>query len=282
MTRTKAMGSEFTISHDDGEDVVEVVGYSSGQAANSSHPLRLPKLILQTPGLGHILSYREHAWIPVDVDEMCAFLKKRREAGKQWGMVIVSEGAKLIGGSKVVTQTAKIDAFGHEQLGGVGQMVAQLIEEKTGIETRDVVLGHIQRGGSPTAFDRILGTRLGLGAGRGSHIDDAIDQGPAKQEHILLGGPIGVDPDQVSRPGRLGGGLLGAVTVAAGGSRLREEPACVSGVGEQEHISGDVIKLGCQQRVGDPAAHLVAGGPQPVRFAGKEALWRVVAPDNFG
>ena len=104
--------------------------------------------------------------IPVNVDEMCAMLKKRREAGKLWGIVIVSEGAKLIGGTSVVTQTAKIDAFGHEQLGGVGKRVASLIEEKTGIETRDVVLGHIQRGGSPTAFDRILGTRLGLGAGR--------------------------------------------------------------------------------------------------------------------
>ena len=93
-------------------------------------------------------------------------LKKRREAGKQWGMVIVSEGAKLIGGTDVVTRDASVDAFGHEQLGGVSTLVAQLITEKTGIETREVVLGHIQRGGSPTAFDRILGTRLGLAAGR--------------------------------------------------------------------------------------------------------------------
>lgn len=104
--------------------------------------------------------------IPVNLDEMCAVLKRRREDGKQWGMVVVSEGAKLLEGSKTVTQTAKIDAFGHEQLGGIGELIAQLIEEKTGIETRNVVLGHIQRGGSPTAFDRILGTRLGLGAGR--------------------------------------------------------------------------------------------------------------------
>lgn len=101
--------------------------------------------------------------VPVNVEEMCAVLKKRREGGKLWGMVIVSEGAKL---GSLVTQTAKVDAFGHEQLGGIGRKVAQLIEEKTGIETRDVVLGHIQRGGSPTAFDRVLGTRLGLAAGR--------------------------------------------------------------------------------------------------------------------
>ena len=104
--------------------------------------------------------------LPVNIDDMCIILKKRREAGKQWGMVIVSEGAKLVGGADVVTRDAKLDAFGHEQLGGVGRLVAQLIEEKTGIETREVVLGHIQRGGAPTAFDRILGTRLGLGAGR--------------------------------------------------------------------------------------------------------------------
>jgi phosphofructokinase-like protein len=104
--------------------------------------------------------------IPTNIDELCATLKKRRDAGKQWGMVIVSEGAKLTGATSLVTQTSRVDAFGHEQLGGIGRQVAQLIEEKTGIETRDVVLGHIQRGGSPTAFDRILGTRLGLGAGR--------------------------------------------------------------------------------------------------------------------
>jgi 6-phosphofructokinase 1 len=104
--------------------------------------------------------------IPVNIDDMCKMLLKRREGGKQWGMVIVSEGAKLIGGTDVVTRNATLDAFGHEQLGGIGQLVAHLIQEKTGIETREVVLGHIQRGGSPTAFDRILGTRLGLGAGR--------------------------------------------------------------------------------------------------------------------
>lgn len=103
--------------------------------------------------------------IPVNVDEMCNLLKKRREAGKQWGMVIVSEGAKL-SGTDLVTRSGSIDAFGHEQLGGIGTHVAALIKEKTGIDTREVVLGHIQRGGSPTAFDRILGTRLGLAAGR--------------------------------------------------------------------------------------------------------------------
>jgi phosphofructokinase-like protein len=103
--------------------------------------------------------------IPVDVDAMCAVLKKRRDAGKKWGMVIVSEGAKLLGDT-TVTRDATVDAFGHEQLGGVGRHVAELITQKTGIDTREVVLGHIQRGGSPTAFDRILGTRLGLAAGR--------------------------------------------------------------------------------------------------------------------
>lgn len=104
--------------------------------------------------------------VPVNIDDMCAVLKRRREAGKTWGIVVVSEGAKLDASQKSVTQSAKVDAFGHEQLGGIGQQIAAIIEERTGIETRDVVLGHIQRGGSPTAFDRVLGTRLGLGAGR--------------------------------------------------------------------------------------------------------------------
>jgi 6-phosphofructokinase 1 len=69
-------------------------------------------------------------------------------------------------GEGFVTQSAKIDDFGHVSLGGVGQLIADLIEKKTGIETRWVVLGHIQRGGAPSAYDRVLGTRLGVAAGR--------------------------------------------------------------------------------------------------------------------
>jgi ATP-dependent phosphofructokinase / diphosphate-dependent phosphofructokinase len=104
--------------------------------------------------------------VPVDVDHMCSVLKRRREEGKEYAIVVVSEGAILSHEDGLVTQDAKIDDFGHVSLGGVGESVAKIIEHRLGVETRCVILGHVQRGGSPTAYDRVLGTRLGVGAGR--------------------------------------------------------------------------------------------------------------------
>ncbi|MCY2965297.1 MAG: ATP-dependent 6-phosphofructokinase [Planctomycetota bacterium] len=101
----------------------------------------------------------------VNVDEMCSVLKKRREAGKKYGLVIASEGAKLPQ-EGLVTEDAEVDDFGHVRLGGLGKTVADLIEHRTGIETRHVILGHLQRGGPPSAYDRVLGTRLGIHAAR--------------------------------------------------------------------------------------------------------------------
>jgi len=101
----------------------------------------------------------------VNVEEMCRVLKERRQAGKTYGMVIASEGAKLPQ-EGLVTDTAEVDDFGHVRLGGIGKTVADIIERRTGIETRYVTLGHLQRGGPPSAFDRVLGTRLGIHAGR--------------------------------------------------------------------------------------------------------------------
>lgn len=100
--------------------------------------------------------------VPVDIEKVCDFIKKRHERGKTFSIVAVSEGA-CIKDQGVVAHEKK-DAFGHVRLGGIGQMVGNLIEEKTGYETRVTVLGHIQRGGSPTAFDRVLGTRFGVKA----------------------------------------------------------------------------------------------------------------------
>jgi len=101
----------------------------------------------------------------VNVEEMCRVLKERRQAGKTYGIVIASEGAKLPQ-EGLVTDTAEVDDFGHVRLGGIGKTVADIIERRTGIETRYVTLGHLQRGGPPSAFDRVLGTRLGIHAGR--------------------------------------------------------------------------------------------------------------------
>ena len=76
---------------------------------------------------------------------------------------MVSEGARFKEGTMVL-QEQKLDEFGHVRLGGIGEILAKEIEKRTGYETRVSVLGHIQRGGSPTAFDRVLGTRFGVKA----------------------------------------------------------------------------------------------------------------------
>ena len=101
--------------------------------------------------------------IPVDLEEICRVLKKRHERGRTFSIVVVAEGAKLKQDADV-TQDQSLDQFGHVKLGGIGDYLGKEIEKRTGYETRVSVLGHIQRGGSPTAFDRILGTRFGVKA----------------------------------------------------------------------------------------------------------------------
>jgi 6-phosphofructokinase 1 len=104
---------------------------------------------------------------PVDIGEVCAHLRKRHERGKYFSIVVVAEGVRLPEGKDAASQihqTQFRDEFGHVQLGGVSELLAREIEARTGFETRVVILGHIQRGGSPTAFDRILATRFGVKA----------------------------------------------------------------------------------------------------------------------
>jgi 6-phosphofructokinase 1 len=101
--------------------------------------------------------------IPIDLDEVCNVIKKRHARGKTFSIIVVSEGAQFKDNA-LVTQEQKLDAFGHVRLGGIGENLAEQIEKRTGFETRVSVLGHIQRGGSPTAFDRVLGTRFGVKA----------------------------------------------------------------------------------------------------------------------
>jgi 6-phosphofructokinase 1 len=104
---------------------------------------------------------------PISVESACAELKNRHDRGKSFSIVVVSEGYKLTfdsGEEREVTQAEELDAFGHVRLGGVGEQLAREIEERTGYETRVTVLGHVQRGGSPTARDRVLATRYGLKA----------------------------------------------------------------------------------------------------------------------
>jgi phosphofructokinase-like protein len=100
---------------------------------------------------------------PINIDNVCEHIQRRHRArGVKFSIVVVAEGAKL--GSGESTTNEKLDEFGHIRLGGIGQQIADLIEKKTGFETRSTVLGHIQRGGTPSAFDRVLGTRFGVHA----------------------------------------------------------------------------------------------------------------------
>ncbi|MCW4002202.1 MAG: 6-phosphofructokinase [Candidatus Bathyarchaeota archaeon] len=100
---------------------------------------------------------------PFNTDEVCGYLKQRRNRGIAFSLIIVAEGAKPKGCNEIVYSPG-VDEFGHPRLGGVGYYLGKEIEKCIDIETRVVVLGHLQRGGSPTAFDRILATRYGVAA----------------------------------------------------------------------------------------------------------------------
>ena len=101
--------------------------------------------------------------VPIDMNHLVEALKRRRNEGKRSGIVIVSEGAEFPERGSV-TLDASLDPFGHSRLGGIANVLALQIERLTGCETRAVTLGHLQRGGAPTAYDRMLATRLGLAA----------------------------------------------------------------------------------------------------------------------
>ncbi|PWN03554.1 6-phosphofructokinase [Nocardioides silvaticus] len=100
---------------------------------------------------------------PFDIEEVCALVQQRFES-RFAPILVVSEGAVPRDGSGMTLQSGDVDAFGHVRLGGIGDRLAKEIEERTGAEARAVVLGHVQRGGTPTAFDRWLATRFGLQA----------------------------------------------------------------------------------------------------------------------
>src|SRR5580658_8884643 len=124
---------------------------------------------------------------PFDIDSVCEHLRRRHAKGRYASIVVVAEGAKPVDGTIVVASGGK-DQFGHERLGGIGNVLAQEIEARTGIESRVTILGHIQRGGTPTAFDRILATRYGTAA------VDALHAGQSGVMVALHGTSIDVVP----------------------------------------------------------------------------------------
>ncbi|HVV59647.1 MAG TPA: ATP-dependent 6-phosphofructokinase [Gaiellaceae bacterium] len=119
---------------------------------------------------------------PVDIDEVCAELRKRHARGKDFSIVVVSEGCELPG----LEDDGELDAFGHVTLSkrGVGEAIAGQIEDRTGFETRVTVLGHVQRGGTPTPRDRVLATRFGLKAA------DLVEAGDFGQMAALRGDDV--------------------------------------------------------------------------------------------
>ncbi len=100
---------------------------------------------------------------PFDIDEVCDRIRHRHMRGARFSIVVVAEGAQPKEGT-LVTQEAEVDQFGHERLGGIGSLLQTEVEGRTGFETRVTILGHVQRGGTPTAYDRVLATRFGVEA----------------------------------------------------------------------------------------------------------------------
>jgi phosphofructokinase-like protein len=101
--------------------------------------------------------------IPFDIDKVCAHLNRRHDKGRYASIVVVAEGAEPIPGTLPMADRV-LDQFGHVRLGGIADVIARELGDRTGFETRVVMLGHVQRGGTPTAFDRVLSTRFGVAA----------------------------------------------------------------------------------------------------------------------
>ena len=150
--------------------VVEVMGRHAGWIATEAGI---------AGGAAEILIPEE----PFDLEAVCERLKGRHDRGRYASLVVVAEGATPVEGTMEV-QSGETDAFGHVRLGGIANRVAQGIEERTGFETRVTILGHIQRGGTPTASDRVLATRFGVAA------IDAVHEGGSGEMVALQAGKI--------------------------------------------------------------------------------------------
>ncbi len=121
---------------------------------------------------------------PFDIAEVCAALQRRHERGRFASIVVVAEGAKPVPGTFEIPPD-EFDEYGHIRLGGIANMVAVEIERRIGVETRVTILGHVQRGGTPTAFDRVLSTRFGVAAIDAVH-DGAFGEMVAIQSNQIV------------------------------------------------------------------------------------------------
>jgi 6-phosphofructokinase 1 len=167
--------------------VVEVMGRHAGHIALHSGI---------AGGAAEILVPEER----FDLDKVAERIKSRHARGRYASIDVVAEGAQPLEGTMVV-QDQELDAFGHVKLGGIGTWLAKELEERTGFETRVTILGHIQRGGTPTAYDRVLSTRFGIAAIEAVH-DGAFGQMVALRAgeivHVPLAEAVGtlklIDP----------------------------------------------------------------------------------------
>jgi len=100
---------------------------------------------------------------PFDIAEVCERIEHRHRRGAGFSIVVVAEGATPAEGT-MATQTGELDEFGHVRLGGISNQIQEEIERRTGFETRVTILGHVLRGGTPTAYDRVIATRFGIEA----------------------------------------------------------------------------------------------------------------------
>jgi 6-phosphofructokinase 1 len=130
--------------------VVEVMGRHAGWIATYSG----------LAGGADVILIPEH---PFDIDEVAGHIRMRTARGRYFSIVVVAEGAQPKEAT-LATHEGELDEFGHVRLGGIGNVVARELEQRTGYETRLTTLGHVQRGGTPTAFDRVLATRFGIAA----------------------------------------------------------------------------------------------------------------------
>jgi len=138
--------------------VVEVMGRHAGWIA----------LHAGIAGGAHVVLVPEE---PFDIDDVCARIDERHRRGANFSIVVVAEGATPRDGTMTV-QTGGVDAFGHVRLGGIANVLGTEIERRTGFETRVTILGHVLRGGTPTAYDRVLATRFGVAAIAAVHDGD--------------------------------------------------------------------------------------------------------------
>ncbi|MFC1693293.1 6-phosphofructokinase [Candidatus Latescibacterota bacterium] len=154
--------------------VVEIMGRQSGWMALQGG----------MAGGAHMILIPE---VEVPFSEICDMVRRRYESGKRWALIAVSEGAVITEVMRDVAHSSLLDDFGHVRLGtgkGIADALATAIERETGYETRSIVLGHLQRGGTPSAFDRVLGTRLGV------HVVEMICEGKFGMMAALKGGEM--------------------------------------------------------------------------------------------